>query len=541
VSDIPPRRPRRRLRRWLVAFVVASVLLLFPLRLAMQLAADPKAPKDCPPITPEADASPPALRGGHPADLPWLQRGGTINDASCLNRTAIHGVVRVERADDVRRALAFARANGLKTAVAGVRHSMGGHAFARGAVVLDMTAFKRMALDADARTMRVESGATWHDIQAFLHPRFAVKAMQSTDIFTVGGSISVNAHGMDHRAGSVGRTVRAMRIMRADGVVERVSPTENPRLFNLVVGGYGLFGVILDVDLEVTDNVVYQSERRIIDYRAFPEMLNREILPDASYGLLYGHLSTSPATLLEEMFVYTYRAVDAPGAVIPPLGEVGQVKLRRLVFNLAKRGSLPMRVKWWAEKRLEPMLEACPVARTQAMGEGEACLVSRNHPMHDSVDYLRNDLPAETDILHEYFVPQRSFVSFVDGLRRIVRGERARLLNASVRVVHRESNALSYAPQDGMLAVVLYLNQATDRAGAEHMARLTGRLIDLTADSGGRFFLPYQTVYSAAQLQRAYPEVGAFFAAKREIDPDGLLTSAFYEKYSPQCSAPTSP
>jgi hypothetical protein len=175
------------------------------------------------------------------------------------------------------------------------------------------------------------------------------------------------------------------------------------------------------------------------------------------------------------------------------------------------------------------------------MGEGEACLVSRNHPMHDSVEYLRNNLPRETDVLHEYFVPQRSFVPFVDGLRRIVRDEQASLLNASVRVVHRETNALSYAPEDGMLAVVLYLNQSTDRAGSERMARLTRRLIDLSADSGGRFFLPYQTVYSAEQLQRSYPEIGAFFAAKRELDPEGLLTNAFYTKYAPEIERQNAP
>ena len=29
--------------------------------------------------------------------LPWSQRGGTINDASCLNRTPVHGVVECAR------------------------------------------------------------------------------------------------------------------------------------------------------------------------------------------------------------------------------------------------------------------------------------------------------------------------------------------------------------------------------------------------------------------------------------------------------------
>ena len=104
------------------------------------------------------------------------------------------------------------------------------------------------------------------------------------------------------------------------------------------------------------------------------------------------------------------------------------------------------------------------------------------------------------------------------------------LLNASVRIVHREANLLTYAPSD-MFAVVLYLNQTTDQAGNERMAALTRDLIDLTINVGGRFFLPYQLHYTADQLARAYPEIGRFFQAKKRYDPDLLLTNTFYEKY----------
>src|SRR6266487_6546816 len=115
-------------------------------------------------------------------------------------------------------------------------------------LVLDMTGFKRMSLDEAAKVLTVQTGATWHDIQNFLHPRFAVKAMQSTDIFSVGGSISVNAHGMDHTVGALGKTVRSIRLMLPDGSIKKLSRTENPELFNLVIGGYGLFGVMLDAE-----------------------------------------------------------------------------------------------------------------------------------------------------------------------------------------------------------------------------------------------------------------------------------------------------
>jgi FAD/FMN-containing dehydrogenase len=524
------------MRRLARSFVLAAVILVSALvmtaRKLVSYAADPVGEKDCGP-----NQTDPAAQAGHlvnvplPADVDWKQRGGTVNDSSCLNRTAVYGVVRIHRAEDIREALRFARANNLKVSVAGIRHSQGGHAFARHALVLDMTTYNAMSLDAKEKTLRVQSGARWHDIQNYLDPGFAVKAMQSTDIFTVGGSIAVNAHGMDHQAGSVGRTVRAMRVMLSDGRIVEVSRTQQPELFNLVVGGYGLFGIVLDADLDVTDNAVYRSERRILSYKEFPQVFSREIAMDDRYSLMYGHLSTAPQSLLDEMILYTYSTRNTGGVPIPPLGEVSSVKLRRAVFNMSKLGGPAMRLKWWAEKYIEPRLETCIVSRNQALGAAEGCFVSRNNPMHDSVYYLKNSLPRETDILQEYFIPRDRFIPFVDGLRSIVERDRVALLNASVRVVHQEQNFLSYAPADAF-AIVLYLNQRTDDAGNQAMATLTKDVIDLTIGLGGRFFLPYQLHYTSSQLERSYPEIRAFFDAKRKYDPDLLLTSTFYEKYS---------
>ena len=131
----------------------------------LQLAADPVGPKDCGAAADGADR----VRRRAPLrptrrDLTWLQRGGTVNDASCLSRTPVYGVVQVQSAEDVRQALAFARARGLKVSAAGVEHSMGGHAFARGGVVLDMTAFNRIVarrrVDERSRSRAAQPGTT---------------------------------------------------------------------------------------------------------------------------------------------------------------------------------------------------------------------------------------------------------------------------------------------------------------------------------------------------------------------------------------------
>ena len=268
-----------------------------------------------------------------------------------------------------------------------------------------------------------------------------------------------------------------------------------------------------------------------MDYREFPALFAGVIEKDANIGLMYGHLSTAPSTFLKEMLLYTYTKVDGAEFQRKPLGEVSGVKLRRLTVNLSKQGPLFQEVKWFSEKHVEHRIETCTVTRAQAIGSAEACLVSRNDPMHDSVPYLRNALPDDTDILHEYFIPRSQFVSFVDGMRKVLTDNRTNLLNASVRIVHQENNFLTYSPEPAF-SLVLYINQTTDEEGNRRMKKATGELIDLTIAHKGRFFLPYQLYYSRDQLQRSYPQIDDFFAAKRKYDPGEVFTNTFYQKYA---------
>jgi len=518
-------------KRWVVGGVAAASVTGGVIW-AAPLAADPEGDKDCGPV------SATIYRGGADAVTTtkapeWAQAGGTINDESCLNRTAIRGIVAPTDEAGLADALDYARANKLPVTPAGAKHSMGGQAFARGGVVIDMRRMNAIRLDRAARTITVGAGARWHDIQNRIHPEFAVKAMQSTDVFTVGGSIAVNAHGMDHRAGALMGSIRSLRVMLADGRVVTASREENPELFRHVVGGYGLFGIVTEATLDVVPNDIYRSARAVIATKDFPETF-AALEADPDVGLTYTHLSTAPGNLLDEALVYSYsRVPDESGMERAPLAEVGSVKLRRLTVNMSKRANWLKSLKWWSEKNIEHRIESCTVTRAQAMQDGEACLVSRNDPMHDSVPYLYNNLRDETDILHEYFVPRAALLPFVEDMRGVFKRHRTNLLNASIRAVEKEDNALSYAPERAF-SVVLYINQPTDAAGNAEMERLTRELIDLTAKHGGRFFLPYQLHYSGAQLRRSYPEFDAFVAEKRKWDPEGLFRNSWYDRYAPK-------
>jgi FAD/FMN-containing dehydrogenase len=525
---------RKVTRRPVVAsFLFALIALaLLTAKKVFDYSAPPAGPKDCNFVFPaSADQSKRTTIVLDPSENPLAlaQKGGHINDASCLNKTAIYGVVKVKTEEDIRRALTFARDHHLKVTAAGQRHSMGGQSFSQDGLVLDMREFKQVKLDRQNKVLTAQTGATWEQIQLFLDPQgLALQAMQSINIFTVGGTMSVNAHGIAHRPGPLAGTVKSFHIMLADGEVKTASPAENPELFRLALGGYGLFGVLLDVDLQLVDNEMYELRTLYLDYRDFPEYYRKSVAGRNNVGLIYGRLSVSPSSFLRETAIHTFERANFDGPV-PALQPPEHDWFARLVMNFSKTGGFGRRVRWAIEKNLETRTHVC-VSRNQAMNQKEPCLVSRNQEMYDSMHYLQNRL-RDTDILQEYFISPARMPEFVDGLRNVMNNNGANLLNVTIRIVHQDNvTALPYARED-MFAFVLYFNQRLNEQESRVLQKTTVDLIDLALNLNGTYYLPYQLYYSPEQLRRAYPDVDAFFAAKRKYDPDGLFSNEFYEKY----------
>jgi len=524
--------PSRR-RRWLIAFLLVASLLVAAAKKFFDYSAAPAKEKESDFVyPPNADQTKPTtlvLQFLPPQQLPFEQVGGYINDASHLNKTAVYGIVRITTVQDIQNALQFARDHKLKVTAAGSRHSMGGQTFVKDGLVLDMRGFNQVRLDKEHKILNVQTGATWKQLQLFLDPQgLSVKAMQSINIFTVGGTLSVNAHGIAHDPGQVAPTVRAFRILLANGEIKNCSPTENTELFQHALGGYGLMGILLDVDLEVADNEMYVWKTHYMDYKDFAAYYQKNVDNNPRFGLAYGRLSMSPSTFLAETAIHTYERTNTQVPLVP-LKLPGYVWLDRFIINFSKTGDFGRRVRWTMEKYGEPRLHNC-LSRNEAMSREEGCFVSRNQEMYDSMDYLENRL-RDTDILQEYFIPRDKLPQFVDGLRSIVQGNGANLINVTIRIVHKDDiTTLNYAKQD-MFAYVLYFNQGFNEREGIILQKTTTGLIDLALGLDGTYYLPYQLFYSKQQLRRAYPRIDEFFAAKKTYDPGELFTNNFYEKY----------
>ena len=443
-----------------------------------------------------------------------------MDDVGRLYPTQVAEVVHAREVSDLQRVIQRAAAKKLKVSISGKRHSQGGHVFYEDAVVLDMTRFNKiLRLDRERKIITVQSGATWEDVQNYGNEHgLAVKVQQASNIFTVGGSLSVNAHGRDPNFGPVIESVESFRMLLADGSIVQASRTENRELFSLAIGGYGLFGVILDVDLSLTDNEVYEKKTVELDYADYLDFFKKEIHGNPNVGLHYAWPSIASEGFLKTMLVSTYYKTDQRPEGIFALKTESYIPITRFFLSLSRQGKWGKDLRWSLQRQF-------------ADRPGSNKIICRNNAMRPEVLFLEYDSPKDTDILQEYFVPVDRFASYMVALRNVFQAHNVNVLSATIRYVSRNTDAvLSYARQDSF-SIVLYINQELSEQGRKTALEWTRKLVDVTLEHGGAYYLPYQLYPTREQLLRAYPKFDEFLDSKRVYDPDEMFVSLFYKHY----------
>ena len=139
----------------------------------------------------------------------------------------------------------FAREQGLLLAVRGGGHNGGGLGICDNKLVIDLSRMKGIRVDPKARTVRVEGGCTWGDVDHATHA-FGM-ACPSGIISTTGvGGLTLGG-GIGYLARRCGLTIDNLLgadMVLADGSFVSVGPDEHADLYWAIRGGGGNFGVV---------------------------------------------------------------------------------------------------------------------------------------------------------------------------------------------------------------------------------------------------------------------------------------------------------
>jgi FAD/FMN-containing dehydrogenase len=444
-----------------------------------------------------------------------------VNDVSRLNPIRVGRIIVPTTTEEI---IAAVREHAGPISIGGARHSMGGQIATDGGLHIDMRQFNRIRqLSAEARTITVEAGATWRQIQEAIDPLdLSVRIMQSYANFTVGGSLSVNGHGRYVGLGPIVNGVKSFKIVLADGSLVDASPTKNTDIYFGAIGGYGALGVITEATLELTDNVRVKRQTQVLPISAyrryfFDHVRGRESAVLHSANIFPDDYRTARVVTLSR----TNDPVTIDARLLPTAGTYRENRLAFWITTEWPFGKLIQR------RIADPLYFA-----------GEPVTWRNYEASRDAAELEPASRQTSTYLLQEYFVPMERFDDFASEMRSILTRHDVNVVNVSIRHATPDPGTLLAWARSEVFAFVIYYQQGTDTAAQEAVGGWSRELIDAALRAGGSYYLPYQLHATDEQFKRAYPRAAEFVALMQRLDATGKFRNRLIDKYLRRAEPP---
>ncbi|HEY0009695.1 MAG TPA: FAD-binding oxidoreductase [Tepidisphaeraceae bacterium] len=414
--------------------------------------------------------------------------------------------------------------------IAGGRHAMGGQQFGTNTLHLDTRSLNAvLAFDAIAGTIDVEAGIDWPTLIAATHRlqpgqvRWGINQKQTgADDMTLAGSISANAHGRGLLMQPIVQDVEHLDVLLTSGEIVRCSRSENCELFSLVVGGYGLFGIILRVRLRLAPRVKVRRLVDIIDLDDAANAIYRRVESGCTFGDFQYSIDAQDTSFLRRGVFPCYHPVDDGVPIDEGASDLKRddwLKLIGLAYRDKREAfarysqyylSTHGRVYWSDTMQLSTYVP--DYAQT----------------IHDAPDAAR---PDESLMIGELYVPPNRLLAFMSAARRVLHDEGVEDIYGTIRAIQQD--AVTFLPwaRANYACVIFNLRTLHTPQGIATTCNTFRRLNDAAIAEGGSFFLTYHRYATREQIEACYPMFQRFLHLKRTYDPAFRIESDWYRHH----------
>jgi FAD/FMN-containing dehydrogenase len=340
------------------------------------------------------------------------------------------------------------------------------------------------------------------------------------DRLSLGGALSCNAHGRGLTLKPIIQQVVGFDLLGADGTVRHCSRTENADLFGLAIGGYGLFGFITRVELQLRPRV---KVRRVVELAETGEIMAR-FADRIRDGYLYGDYQfatdSSRESFLRRGVFSCYRPVPLETPLTPNPTRFRPEDWARLTYYshrfkqrafevystryLATSGQI-----YWADWQLS------------------AAYVDNYHA---DLDRALGG-PRATEMITEIYVPRAALAAFMEDARRALGAARANMIYGTVRLIEKDDESFLAWARAPWACVIFNLHVEHTPPAIDRAADAFRMLIDLGITHGGSYYLTYHRWARRDQVETCYPQFREFLALKRRHDPEEVFQSTWYQHY----------
>lgn len=437
-----------------------------------------------------------------------------VNDVTQLNPVIVSKVIVPQTVEELKEVISSAKT---PICIGGGRFSMGGQTSSSHALHIDMRSLNKIIeFSLETKIIKVEAGIRWCDIQKLIDKHdLSIKIMQTYANFTVGGSLSVNCHGRYIGLGPVILSVKSLEVILASGELVLASPLQNAEIFNACVGCYNAIGVIVRVELELSENVLVERTNTKMKRTEYKEFFMNSIREKESVVFHNGDIY--PPLYKNVRAVSWSKTTRKPTEKTRLMQLAAAYPIERYFIGAFSKSSFG---KWRREFIIDPILFFKKKVHWRNYEAGYDVLELEPESRKDS-----------TYVLQEYFVSIHQFDAFAELMSEIFIRHNVNVINVSIRHAKKDSGSLLAWAKEEVFAFVIWYKQGTTELDKNKVAIWTRELIDAALSLEGSYYLPYQPHATKEQFHKAYPKALELFDLKRKLDPENKFKNVIWDTY----------
>jgi len=367
-----------------------------------------------------------------------------------------------------------------------------------------------LAFDETTGVLRAEAGYSLHDLYRTFLPRgWFTPVSPGTQFVTLGGMVAADVHGKNHHvAGSIGRHIRALALRVGTGDVVRCSREHEPELFRATIGGMGLTGHILEVELtleRVASPWIWGTRTRIGNITEFVAAMKRAA---AEWPFTMGWIDCLSRG--EHM---------GRGLLMAGRWATAEEAPKHFPKSLP-RVTVPFVCPDWVMGRAVGRL-ANTVIYNALPATGRPAII-HPEPFFYPLDILRqwNRLYGRRGFTqHQCVLPESAGVDAVRGLMELLTRHEAASFLCVIKDCGEEGEGLLSFPRRGV-------SIALDMPIRDDTQRVVDALNSFVVSVGGRVYLAKDAFTRPEHYQAMEPRLDAWREIRRRWDPDGRIRSA---------------
>lgn len=462
-----------------------------------------------------------------------MVQDGVVEDIhSRLNVVYHQDVVRINSVSRLISEIDYARSQSMSVAVSGGRHAMGGQQFVMDGLLLDMRSLNAIIdLDRKKGLVKVQAGIQWNELinelaliqkdQDYQEIWSIVQKPTGADNLTIGGCLSANIHGRGLKMRPFVQDIVEFELLTANSELLSVSRQENPDLFRLVIGGYGLFGVVTTITLKLKRRL---PMRRYVEEINSDKLIARldELIDDGhEYGDFQFSIDSASDDFLTRGILATYKPEDSvpAGGALKRYLTLGQWQE---LLDLAHSDKTPA-----FEKYLEHYLKT----DGQIYWSDTMQLSTYVDDYHRQMEQRLGKANA-TEIITELYVPRDNLVEFLNRSKELFVARSTDIIYGTIRLIEKDEETFLPWAKDNYACVIFNLHTQHGHNELAITAQTFRDLIAIAQSLSGSFYLTYHRYVEKEMLDLCYPNFGKFLAQKKKYDPDLVFQSQWCRHYS---------